>query len=315
LPNRIARVKNGRPGRETFTAFLVLVLIGGGNAVAVRFTVLELDPFWAAASRFLCASIVFFALMLARRIPMPAGRDLFGDVLYGLLFFGVGFGFFYWGVQEAGAGTAQVILACIPLLTLVLAFAHGLEALTSRGIVGAVLAVMGFAFVFRDQLGASVPLASLLALFGGAAAIAEAGVVVKWCPRTHAISKNALGMAAGGALLLVLSLVAREQQLLPEREATWVGIAYLVLPGSVVVFTLLLFVLNRWTASAASYQFVLFPFATVALGGWLLDERVTPSFAIGAALALVGVYIGAIWESRSRPEAEPSFTTGVHPEA
>jgi hypothetical protein len=38
------------------TAFLTLVLIGGANFVAVRFSNVELAPFWGAGSRFLLAS-------------------------------------------------------------------------------------------------------------------------------------------------------------------------------------------------------------------------------------------------------------------
>lgn len=310
ISNDVSRTRSQsgevRPGRETLLAFLALVIVAGGNSVAVRFTVRELDPFWGAAIRFIAASLVFFGLMAVRRIRMPRGCDLLGDVVYGILGFGIAFAFLYSGLQEVGAGTTQVILACVPLLTIILAFAQRLEGLTARGIIGALLAAGGFIFVFRGQIEASVPLPSLLALLAGAGAMAETGVVVKWFPRTNPISKNAVGMAAGGFLLLVLSLVNGEDQIVPAHSATWTAIAYLVLIGSVVVFSLHLYVLNHWTASATSYQFVLIPFVTVALGAWLLSEKVTWAFATGAALVLAGVYIGAFWKGKKKPaEAHP----------
>jgi drug/metabolite transporter (DMT)-like permease len=71
-------------------------------------------------------------------------------------------------------------------------------------------------------------------------------------------------------------------------------VGYLVLVGSITVFLLALFVLRRWTASATSYVLVLMPLVTVALAAWLLGEHLTPVFALGGLLVLVGVWVGAI---------------------
>lgn len=73
-----------------------------------------------------------------------------------------------------------------------------------------------------------------------------------------------------------------------------------MLIGSVGVFALYLFVLRRWTASAASYQYVLFPLVTVALSAWLQGERITWTFAFGSILVVVGVYRGALRQSSMR---------------
>jgi drug/metabolite transporter (DMT)-like permease len=39
---------------------------------------------------------------------------------------------------------------------------------------------------------------------------------------------------------------------------------------------------------------VLIPLVTVVVSAWLQDERITPAFAGGALLVLVGVYVGAL---------------------
>ena len=76
--------------------------------------------------------------------------------------------------------------------------------------------------------------------------------------------------------------------------STWVAIFYLVLGGSVTVFYLFLFVIRHWTASATSYQFVLFPFVTVLVAAWLAEEQVTTALLVGGVLVLLGVWLGAI---------------------
>ena len=81
---------------------------------------------------------------------------------------------------------------------------------------------------------------------------------------------------------------------LPESGLTWFAQAYLVLIGSAVGFTLYVFVLNRWTASAVSYEGVLIPLVAIVLAWWLQDEHLTWAFAGGAILVLIGVYVGAL---------------------
>jgi drug/metabolite transporter (DMT)-like permease len=62
----------------------------------------------------------------------------------------------------------------------------------------------------------------------------------------------------------------------------------------VVLFYLFLFLVRRWTASATSYLFVLFPFVTVVLAAWLAHETVTAAFLGGGVLVLVGVWVGTL---------------------
>jgi drug/metabolite transporter (DMT)-like permease len=80
----------------------------------------------------------------------------------------------------------------------------------------------------------------------------------------------------------------------PEAGSTWAPQAYLVILGSVGVFALYLFVLSRWTASAASYGGVLIPLVAVILAAWLQDERITRAFVAGSMLVLIGVSFRAL---------------------
>jgi drug/metabolite transporter (DMT)-like permease len=70
---------------------------------------------------------------------------------------------------------------------------------------------------------------------------------------------------------------------------------YLILAGSVVMFYLFVYVLSRWTASAASYSILLFPLVATVLAAWLAKETVTLPFILGGAIVLVGVWVGAFY--------------------
>ena len=290
----------GAPDRTTLAAFAAVVVLGGLNGLAVKASNIELAPFWGATIRFAAAAAILFAIVGLRREALPRGRALAGSVLYGLLNFAAFFALLYWALIDAPAGLAMVILALAPLLTIGLAAIQGLERLRPQGVVGALAALIGVAVVFADRVGSAVPLASALAVVGGALAIAESSVVVKRFPRVNPAANNAIAMTVGTAVLFILSIIAGEPRTLPSHVGTWVAVGYLVILGSVTMFVLFVFVLGRWTASAASYAILLMPLVTVPVATVLANEPLTPAFALGGAIVLLGVYIGAIGRQDTR---------------
>lgn len=283
--------------RTTLAAFLLFVTMAGGNVIAIRYIsceTCELDPFWAAASRFLVAALIFVGISVALRAGMPRGRALVGAVLYGILGFGAPFALAYYGLQKVSGGLGAVLLATVPLLTFAFALAHRQERFRWGGLAGGILAVSGIAVIFRDGFGSGVPVGSLLALLASAACFAEVAIVVKAFPRVHPASLNAIGLAIGGMMILALSFLVGEAHVLPELARTWIAQIYLIGLGSIAVFSLYIYVLHRWTASAVSYEGVLIPLVAIVLAVWLQDERITWAFAGGSILVLLGVYLGVL---------------------
>jgi len=79
---------DSQPDRTTIVAWLLSIVVGGGNAVGVRLTVFELvDPFWGAAIRFAIAGLIFAAFMLVLRTSVGSRASVVGTLLYGLVGF------------------------------------------------------------------------------------------------------------------------------------------------------------------------------------------------------------------------------------
>ena len=281
-----------RSDQLTLVAFAGTIFCGGSNAVAIRLGNLELAPFWGATLRFGLASLVLIVVLIIARTPLPSGRARLGIMLYGLTAFAGSYAGLYWGLVEAPAAPAQVVIATVPLITLLFAVGIGQERLTARGVVGAVVAFVGIAVVLGDQIGSDVPITSLAALFAGTCSIALSGVLVKRVPPGHPVAANAFGMAIGAAVLAALALVAGEPLTLPGSPRTWGSLLYLVFVGSIGLFMLTLYVLARWSASAASYAILAMPLVTVVVAAALLGESVGPLFVVGSGFVLVGVYVG-----------------------
>jgi drug/metabolite transporter (DMT)-like permease len=280
--------------RSTLAAFALMVLLAGGNAVGVKVATDELDPFWAAATRFGAAGLIFAALMIPLRVPIPRGGALLGSALYGILGFGAAFGLAFVAIHMTGAGTGQLLLGLVPLLTLVLAPIHRLEPFRLRAVLGSLVALGGVAILAADRISLDVPIEGIALGLVVALLLAEAGIVVKLTPRADPIATNAVGMLAGAAILLPISMIAGELWSLPAQQDTWLAMTYLVFAGSVVVFWLWVFVLRRWTASAVSFEFLLIPLATIPFSALLTGEVITPVMLLGGAVILVGVYFGAL---------------------
>lgn len=289
-----------RPDTLTLVAFVILVVLAGGNAVGIKIVGDELDAYWGATMRFGAAGIIFAALMLALRVPIPRGPALVGAVLYGLLGFGAAFGIAFVAIPMTGAGAAQVLLGLVPLLTLILVPVHGLEKFQPRAFFGSLVALVGVAILAADRIALDIPLEGIALAIVAALLLAEAGVVAKMTPDAHPIATNAVGMLAGVALLVPMSLLAGEDWVLPRQADTWAAVAYLVLAGSVVVFWLFIFVVRRWTASAVSFEFLLIPLATIPFSAVLTGELITPLMLVGGAIVLIGVYVGAFAPRRKR---------------
>jgi len=288
----------------------VFVVLGGSNAAAVKAVLGEMPPFWSAGLRFIIAGGLLLALMVVQRRPVPHGDRLLGTILFAVFGFALAYFFLYQAIPEAGSGTTMTVLAVVPLLTVLLSVVHGIERPRLLGVVGALIAVGGIVIVAADQLSLDVPLVAIALLLAGAACQSESVVIVKRLPPGDPVAANAIGMLLGGALLVAVSLGTGEPFVVPTQSDTLLAMAYLIGPGSIGVFLLALYVLARWTASATSYAFLLFPLVAIVLGAVLFDESVQPSFLVGGAIVVIGVFVGAIYRPRAgaeerEPDAPP----------
>jgi len=286
------------PARMTLIAFAVFVIVSGGASVAIRFTYAELPPFWSGVLRFIFGSIFFWAVVLTRRLELPKGRALTGAVLFGVFSMGLPFLFIYWGLVKTPASLYQTIMALVPLITIFFAFFHGLESIRPKGLIGAALTVVGIVIAVGGAGNGSLSIPHILAIVGGAACFAEAGIIAKSFPRNNPYVTNAVAMPVGAVLLFLGSLFSGEYPVMPTQTQTWIALSYIVIFVTIIAFLLYLYVLSNWTASGTSYSFVLIPLVTVVLASWLAKEQITTQFLFGSVLVLLGVWIGALMPAK-----------------
>lgn len=302
-------------GGHTLGLFTVAVLIGGMNFIAVRYSNLDLEPLWGAALRFTIAGLVFVGIAVVLRLQWPRGRQLALMILYGLLVIAASYALLYWALTQVSAGFAAVVLAIVPLVTLLLAVVHRMERLGVRTILGSVLALAGIAWiVVGPEQRLAVPVMAVIAMLAAALSIGESVIVGKMVADNHPVMTNAVAFASGALALLAVSAIAGDRWALPSQPEAALAVLYLVTVGSVGLFVLVLLVVRKWTASATSYMFVLFPLVVMVLEAVFFTEPLTLRGVSGAVLVMAGVWFGALAPSTRRSVApedpRPSLETG-----
>ena len=285
-----------RIDNKSLIAFVLVVLLGGSNSVAIRFSNLALAPFWGAFLRLMPAALIYWAIFFGRKMSMPTFKDSAVIAINGFVSTGIGFALLYWGLQTVPVSLATVVISTGPLFTLVLAVLHRLETFRIQSLIGGLIAFAGLAIAINAQSGGRELIPGIIALLVGALIGAEGNIIFKiYSVNSNPVIINALSLFAGALFLGIASLFAQEAWDLPSTSAGWTALAYLIIFGSVVMFYLFVYVLTRWTASAASYSILFFPLTATVFAALLANETVTLPFIIGGAIVLVGVWVGAFY--------------------
>jgi drug/metabolite transporter (DMT)-like permease len=196
------------------------------------------------------------------------------------------------GQTTLDSGLTAIIFATLPLITV--AFAHVYvpgERLTTRKLLGTLVAFVGVAALFGDHLtldpSKGVP---MMAIVGAGVCAAASGVASKRHGHAlHPAALNAPAMLVGALVLMGLSLASDDGFALPRDAATWGAIGYLAVAGSVVTFLIYFSLLKTWSVTSLSFISVFTPAVALLLGFLFLDERLSTLTALGAAFILAGV--------------------------
>lgn len=232
--------------KKTLAAFLLVILLGGSNSVAIRFSNQELAPFWGAFVRFFFAGSIFWLIFWVRRMSLPGRNDVAVIALNGFLSTGVSFALLYWALQKVPVSLATVVISTSPLFTLILAVLHRLEKFRVQALFGGLVAIAGLAVVVNAQPGGRELLLGIVGLLVSALVAAEGNVIFKmYSLKSDPVIINAVSMTSGAIFLGTASWLAHEAHVLPSTPQVWGAVAYLILGGSVVMFYMFVYVLSR----------------------------------------------------------------------
>jgi drug/metabolite transporter (DMT)-like permease len=282
-------------GGRNAALYALLCGIWGSTWLVIKVGYGGLGPFNVAALRFFLAAALFAPLVPILGARWPRGRDEWTLVgIEGVILFGADYGLIYWAEQFLDSGLTAILFATLPLITVALAHVYlpG-EPLTARKLAGTLLAFVGVAVLFGDELridpGKAGPMAAVV---GAALAAAVAGIAAKrYGQALHPAALNAPAMIVGAVALTAASVATGDGFAIPRDGSTWAAIGYLAVAGSVVTFLIYFTLLKTWSVTSLSFISVFTPAVALLLGVALLGERLTALDVTGASLILAGVTV------------------------
>jgi drug/metabolite transporter (DMT)-like permease len=271
--------------------------LGGAAAAATRYVIGGTDPVTLAAFRFGLGFLFLLPIALARPRRWPKGRDWGGVVGLGLLFFGVFFVLFNVSLGYTTAARGTLALSTLPLLTMVVAAALGVEPLTGRKTAGVLIAMAGVAFALGTGLRQAPPGAwrGDLVMVAGALCMALYSVWSRpFIQRSGPLPFTTAGMGAGAVALTLLAWrtggFAAAGGFGPPQ---WATIAYLGLFGAALVFYLWAFALARTTPTRVASTITVNPVTASAVAAFLLGEPVGLHLLAGIAAVGAGIWLAS----------------------
>ena len=275
-------------------AFAAIYLVWGSTYLAIRYAVETIPPLVTAGIRHTIAGGILLAWACTRGYR-PRREHWIAGAIVGAFFFLIGHGTLHWAEQHVGSGLAALLIATEPMFILVLAGASGQQKISRLSALGLACGVVGVAFLTGVELnGNAAGLLGMAAVLIGSLSWA-AGVVIS--PKvklpTDALARTAVPLVCGAVMLLVAAGATGEFHKLhwsAVSRRSILGLAYLIVFGSIVAFTAYTWLLQRCPPTLVATHTYANPVVAVLLGWLLASEPLTPRVVL-ASVAILGAIV------------------------
>ncbi len=277
-------------------AAAVAAILVGAAMVATRFVIDQTSPASLALLRYVIGLLCLLPpVLMARRVRF-ASRDVVPIALLGIAQFAILIALLNFGLQTVGAARGALIFATFPLLTMVLAAALRIEALTPLKTAGVALTVAGVALALGEKL--ALPGAAREGWIGEIAIFASASIgavcAVLYRPYLRAyppLQVSAFAMAASVAFLAALAAWEGFFAAIPRfTTGGWLAVLFIGM-SSGLGYYLWLWALKHTTPTKVTVFLALSPITATALGAAFLSERISVPFIVGLCCVALGLWL------------------------
>lgn len=293
--------------RGVVPGLLVLYVVWGSTYLAIRYGLESIPPFAMSGVRYAAAGAILLAAAKAMGAPRITARDLAPAFTCGALLLLCGNGGVVWAEQHVSSGLAALLIATEPLFIVLLrALPPERHVPDGRALAGVALGLTGVALLLGPSKlsGERVDVLGAAAVLFAAFAWALGSLLSRrFTPSASPIQATALQMLAGGALLLVLSLLTGEWGRFSPAHVSarsFVALLYLLVFGSLVGYTVYMWLLRVADPSRVSTYAFVNPVVAVFLGWALAGESVSSRTLAAAAVIVAAVVLITSTETSRR---------------
>ena len=271
--------------------------IGGIAGGATRFVVHATDPVTLGVFRFGTGFLILLPIALFVKSRWPKGRDWFAVAALGILFFFAFSILFNLAYTYTTAARGALTLSTMPLMTMLVGAALGIETLTARKTVGVLTAMTGVLFALASGLSNAPADAWRGELLMLAATLCMSLYNVWSRPfiaRSDPLAFLTAGMGAAAFCLLVWAVAIHGFDAVAHFGAPqWIAIVYIGIVGSAVAFILWVFALSRTSPTKTAVTMTVNPVFASIVGAVAIGEGIGINLIIGLVAVAVGIWLAA----------------------
>ena len=279
-----------------------------------KIAVTHLPSSTVVAGRLVIGAVILVCLLLIISRRLPHGRRTW------VFFFSIAaigntapFLLISWGQRSIDSGLAGILMACMPLFTLILAhFCLPDERMTPTRVAGfafglcGVVVLIGPDFLINAGQHAGQAVA-MLAVLAGAACYAVAAVLARLRPPGDALSAAAATTLIAAMLSVpLLTVTGAAPQRIPDVDSrAWIAICFLGVFSTAAAAIVYFRLVSSAGAAFVSQLNYLIPLWAVSVGIVFLDEQPAMNHLYAMLLILTGVLIAQ--RGRGRGATSPSI--------
>ena len=277
--------------------------IGGIAGGATRFVVHATDPVTLGVFRFGTGFLILLPVALILKSRWPKGRDWVAVALLGVLFFFAFSVLFNLAYSYTTAARGALTLSTMPLTTMLVGAALGVERISARKTVGVLIAMSGVFLALMLGLSSAPPGAWRGELVMLAATLCMSFYNVwsqPYIARSDPLAFLTAGMGAAAFCLLIWALAIHGFSAVAGFGAwDWVAVGYLAVIGSAGAFILWVIALARTSPTRTAVTITVNPVFASIVGALAIGEAIGINLIAGLAAVAVGIWIATTGEQAS----------------
>jgi len=276
-------------------AILLTVLFWGISTSSNKLAIREVPPSTLALIRFAIASLVLFIINRRLNPGVKVQKtDLPRMMLCGLIGVTIYFNFENYGVSLINAANATILLASIPLFTVILERIVFKKPIGFQKSVGIAMSIIGVICVIGNSLSINSSVKEMigtLLMIGAALSWAIYSIISKKIEWKYPTIFLSYYQNLYGALFLIPFSLIEYKKWQPISMFTWGHIMYLALICSALCYFMYLFALKNLGATSTNIYINLLPFVGIIAAYIMLGEKLYPLQILGGGIIVLGVCI------------------------
>ena len=260
--------------------------------MAIRVLVHDVPPFRAAAVRFIFATLLLIVIVLAKKLRWPeTTREWKALGVLAITFIALPYGLLFWAERRITSSLTAVIYSSYPLFVAFFTPLITQQRVPRRAVYGMVWALGGIAVIFYEGLSVS------LYLLAGGVAVLAAVLTSAWSSiyakrelkSVNPFVGTTVQFAVAAVLLYITSFAQERQELSNWSASAILALAFLIVFGSVVAFSIYYWLLQTLLPYQLSTLNLIVPLIAMAEGALILRETIPPLMLIAALVVLAAV--------------------------